>query len=414
AGYVAANFLAESNISVVLIEKGKEMGGRARTNHIQGQYFNLGPHALYKKGKAKLILEELGITLEGKTPKLNGSFVDGNHEFDAPFTPLKLITTKYFNWKERLEFIKILMEIKKTDTNKVKDLTFKQWLEQRINSNNVRSIIVMLGRLATYCHAPERVSAKVIINHLKLVMGGVTYLDGGWQSMIDQLHNKAIALGVSEKKQRNVIKITPNDNDLFQLKLSNDQVILSNEVICTTSPHELNRMLNKRYTEVSEHFDPVCGATLDIALSQLPNTNKLLALGLHEPLYYSVHSTFAKLSDHEDGVVLHVFKYFHPDEKIESKQVKLELEQFLDRIQPGWRKYEIASRCLPQIVVNQRVPQIGDEKKLSYIETDIDRLYIAGDWTSSDLILSEAAVSSGKKAAEEILRLRKGEGRIGN
>lgn len=72
AGYVAANALAKNDLSILILEKGRNVGGRAQTNKINHQYLNLGPHALYKKGKAKSILEDLGIKLIGKSPKLAG------------------------------------------------------------------------------------------------------------------------------------------------------------------------------------------------------------------------------------------------------------------------------------------------------------------------------------------------------
>lgn len=70
AGYVAANYLTKTNLSILIVEKGKNVGGRARTNKVNQQYLNIGPHALYKKGKAYSILKELGIHLSGKSPKL--------------------------------------------------------------------------------------------------------------------------------------------------------------------------------------------------------------------------------------------------------------------------------------------------------------------------------------------------------
>jgi monoamine oxidase len=66
-----------------------------------------------------------------------------------------------------------------------------------------------------------------------------------------------------------------------------------------------------------------------------------------------------------------------------------------------------SKRFIPQITVNQRLPQIGDEQNLYRSKTEIPRLYIAGDWASPHSILSEGAVSSGKQAAEEIIKIEK-------
>ena len=82
----------------------------------------------------------------------------------------------------------------------------------------------------------------------------------------------------------------------------------------------------------------------------------------------------------------------------------------MEKLQPGWQNYEIASRFIPKIIVNQRLPQIQDEQRFLRSETDIPGLYIAGDWTSSEHILADAAVYTGKKAAEEIIQKERSDG----
>ena len=80
AGYVAANYLAKTKLSILLLEKANKSGGRARTNIVKNHYFNFGPHALYKKGKATSILEELKIKLSGRSPKLGGYLVENDQK----------------------------------------------------------------------------------------------------------------------------------------------------------------------------------------------------------------------------------------------------------------------------------------------------------------------------------------------
>ena len=407
AGYVAANYLAKSNLSVLLLEKGTKVGGRARTEKMKQQYFNLGPHALYKRGKAVPILEELGVNLNGTSPRISGTVIENNVEYVAPFSPLGIFTTHLLTWKERLEWITTMTKVIRIDPEKLAQQTFQQWVEQAVPSKKVKSLLYLLGRLATYCNSPEQVSAKIMVSHLKSVMGGVLYLDKGWQTIIDQLHNKAIISGVQVQSPTAVKQIDPVEPNHFKIVLSNDAEIHATYVISTTGPHELQKMLADKSTYAQSNFftqiKPVRGATLDVALTQLPNPKQLFTLGITDSFYYSVHSPFARLSDDKNSAVLHVFKYHHPDDLIDSNRIKTELEQFLEKMQPGWEKYVITSRFLPQITVNQRLPQIGDEQELKRSKTEIPGLYIAGDWASPDSILAEGATSSGKQAANDIL-----------
>jgi phytoene dehydrogenase-like protein len=403
AGYVAANYLAKAGLSIILLERANKVGGRARTDTMKEQYFNLGPHALYKKGKAKPILEELGVSLRGKSPKAGATIIENNIEYAAPFSPLGLLTTNLLNWKERIEWGKILIKVMTMDKEKLTHQTFEQWVKKEVTSKKVQSLLYLLGRLSTYCHAPECVSAKVMISHLQLVTGGVLYLDDGWQSMIDQLHNKAIISGVQVHKSATVQQIRKGEDD-FNVILTNSEELHGRFVLSTTGPSDLNKILTESGTILQNNFIPVKGATLDVALTKLPNSKLLFALGLSNPFYYSVHSVAARLSQNNQGTILHAFKYHHPHDVIDNNRVKKELEQFLERLQPGWQNYLITSRFIPQITVNQRLPQVGDEQKLERSKKEIPGLYIAGDWASPDYILSEGAVSSGKQAPLAIIQ----------
>lgn len=405
AGYVAALFLAKANVSVLLVEKGKRVGGRARTDVIKEHYFNLGPHALYKQGKAKPILDELGVMIQGNSPKLGGLLIEGDKDHIAPFSPIGIATTTFLNWRERKEWLAFMAKLPTIRLESIDDEeTFQQWLMRNTTSRKVQSLVYALARLSTYCHAPEYVSAKVVVAHLKASTGGVLYLDGGWQSMIDQLHNQAVVAGVHIRTQAQVKQIVAEKDRLFTLTLANGEAITSKKVVYTANPKELPDMLQGETLEPTffDRLRPVTGAALDVALTTLPNPKRLFALGTDQPLYYSVHSNYAKLSKTRESVVLHVFKYSHPDELIDRDEVKAELEQFLERVQPGWRSHLITRRCLPHITVNHRLPQVGDEKELTQLETSVSGLYLAGDWASPDSVLANAAVSSGKRVALEI------------
>jgi hypothetical protein len=53
---------------------------------------------------------------------------------------------------------------------------------------------------------------------------------------------------------------------------------------------------------------PVRLVCLDVALSSLPDKDALFALGVDRPLYFSVHSAYAKLAP-KGGALIHIAKY---------------------------------------------------------------------------------------------------------
>ena len=52
AGLTAAVLVARTGRSVVVLEQARELGARATTHIREGVCFNLGPHALYCRGRA--------------------------------------------------------------------------------------------------------------------------------------------------------------------------------------------------------------------------------------------------------------------------------------------------------------------------------------------------------------------------
>lgn len=61
AGLTAATLFARAGMSVTVIERSTEAGGRARTSVVDGYYLNQGPHAIYTAGPGAKILKELGV-----------------------------------------------------------------------------------------------------------------------------------------------------------------------------------------------------------------------------------------------------------------------------------------------------------------------------------------------------------------
>jgi phytoene dehydrogenase-like protein len=403
AGLVSAAVLGKAGMKTLLLEKAKSAGGRAKTDIISGQYFNMGPHALYKKGKAVPILKELGVEINGSAPKIGGLLMNDHDSFTAPFSPNGVLQSKLLNWKEKIEWIGILRKVQKLKPGQFSNLTFQQFVDDTTQTPNIQKLLFTLGRLVSYSHAPEQISASVMLAHLQIGMSGVIYVDEGWQSIIDQLYNQAVTNNVQFQTGTIVKQLTSLDNGKWQVAVSNQEPILCDNIIYTGPPQALNGLLDESSQLPFNHFEPIKAATLDVALTKLPNPENLFAMGIDAPYYYSVHSNYARLSQKGESIILHVLKYHHPNESIEVTEEKMQLESFLEVLQPDWQKYIITKRCLPQITVNARLPKAEDASLFSRSCAILPGLYAAGDWASPSFILSEAAAESGKQAALEVI-----------
>src|SRR6185503_14521287 len=105
------------------------------------------------------------------------------------------------------------------------------------------------------------------------------------------------------------------------------------------------------------------------------------------------------------GAVVHVAKYLDPLQAADAKADEQELEQFMDRLQPGWRSEIVVRRFLPSMTVTHGIPtaENGGLPGRAPVEvSEVAGLYLAGDWVGAEGTLANAAVASAARAARLI------------
>ena len=131
------------------------------------------------------------------------------------------------------------------------------------------------------------------------------------------------------------------------------------------------------------------------------------ALGIDQPLYFSVHSAAAKLAP-AGGVLLHVAKYLPTGVDSDPKAI-LELEALTDLLQPGWRDQVVHRRFLPGLLVSHGLTtaaQGGLKGRPSPVVPGVAGLYVAGDWVGPAGSLTDVSAASARQAAELIIGAR--------
>ena len=88
-----------------------------------------------------------------------------------------------------MEVAKLFGRIPKLNASTFAETSASDWVAGEVQSGGATELINALVRLGTYCHAPDHPSADVAILQLQAGLrgDGVIYVDGGWQSLIDQL-----------------------------------------------------------------------------------------------------------------------------------------------------------------------------------------------------------------------------------
>jgi phytoene dehydrogenase-like protein len=249
AGLAAAAYMARGGQSVVLYEKASQLGGRAATTVMEPFHFNLGPHALYAGGHGIAILREMGVPFNGTKPSASGAFAyarGAKHALPGGF--LSLVTTGLFGLPAKLETARLLAGFGRIDTTPLSRVTMREWIDSNVRHAEVRQLVEALVRVATYSNDPERMSAGAAITQVQGALGGgVLYLDGGWQTLVDGLIAAATAAGVRIATSARADAIEPAAHG-WQVRLADGSAMHSRAVVIAGGPDVRSRCCAARIT----------------------------------------------------------------------------------------------------------------------------------------------------------------------
>lgn len=414
AGLTAAALLARRGQSVVLLERSEELGGRARTTVEDGYHLNLGPHALYRTGAGRRVLDDLDAWPAGGTPELAGTLgLLDEALHPLPVSATSLLKSGLLGLSGKIGFARAMRKVEKADPGKLRQTDVESWIRNLTGNADVRRLLQAMVRLNTYAH-DTGLSADAAVTKMQQGFEGVLYPHGGWQSLVDALAVEAEQLGVEIRTGCRVDAVMVEERRVQGVRFTSGvgpdeesrSQTLSSPGVCLAVPIE-------RAAEVAgEHAPgletaarlavPTRAATLDLGLRRLPRPERLFVLGIDRPLYFAVHSKTADLAP-DDAVMAHATRYLGPQEKPDPDAHRAELEEFLSLVQPGWEDEVEVSRFLPAMTVSSTTPRGnrgGLEGRPRVKVQGVEGLALAGEWVGSEDLLSDCAFASARKAAE--------------
>lgn len=404
AGLAAASFAARAGLSVLVLERSANVGGMARTREREGFRFNLGPRALYPP--AARILHELGVRYTGRKPVLSGyALVDGRLHA-MPRGVEGLFEAPLFGGSGA-RAARALAELTATEPQKLDRVSLATWAAERGLDRWARELVFALVRLASYIDAPDLLSAASARTQLVETQGDVRYLDHGWQTLVEGLVRVAEGHGVRIRRGARAVELEHDAGGVSAVRLADGERIATGAVVLAVAPRTARALLAPAHVLVPR-TTPVRAAVLDVALNRLPNREGAFLVSVHRPLYLSVHSLSARLAPGA-GAVIHVARYLGPALRPPAEDVRAELEETLDRVQPGWQKAVVQQRFLPNITVTHALPTADSGGLSGRPEVRVKGargVFLAGDWVGSEHLLAAAALASARRAATLVLRHR--------
>lgn len=406
AGLTAATVLAKGGMSVTLYEKSNRLGGRATTKEINGFHFNLGPHSLYLDEDVKSILRELGISYSGDSPNRAAQEIEYEGTIESfPNTAPSILQSTILDEQSKQELLQLLPRLRQMDFESWRGKSVGEWLETLVQPFT-KLFMEAVMRLGAYTSETAIVDAGFFLKLLG-TLPEVWYLDRGWGTLVDGLEQVARDAGVIVVQGANVSTVQPAELG-HRIILGDGTTREASYVVLATDPNTASKIILKSYGDKSGWSVPtipIYAAVFDIALRRLPDPKRVFVLGLDRPYYYSVHSDAANLAP-KGGAVVHVMKYLKTDEPYNAKATRLELEEWMDRLQPGWRDEVVEQQFFPHIMVSADLVQAkrkGLVGRPGPVIPGIKNLYIAGDWVGPVGQLANSSLMSAYSAATKIL-----------
>jgi len=377
AGLTAAAVIARAGRSVVVVESLGEVGGAARSTTTQGFTFNRGPHALSADGPARRGLEELGVRISGGKPPFNGRVVFADRAEIAPAGAGSLLRTKALSLRQKMEVGKLFGRIPKLNASEHAGMTTSEWVAGEVQSARASELIHSLVRLGTYCHAPDRLSADLAILQIQAGLrgDGVIYVDGGWQSLVDQLRVRAgveivTGEGLSELPDAPAV------------------------IVAVGGPAVAAGLLGSAF----DVGPPALASCLDLGLRRRPDED--LVIGGDVPFYFSNHSAVADLAPSEHwhaAVVQYLGEGEEPDvAAIDAFARHAGVAD--DDVVVRRRLHKMtASTSIPTAILG------GLAGRPNITDSGHANVFLAGDWVGPVGHLADASVASGRAAANAAL-----------
>jgi len=390
AGLCAALQAAQLGAQVRVLES-HEIGGRAQSDQRRDFIFNRGPHALFNDGEAAKTLRALGLPLSGSAKSLRGAKALFREELHVlPISPTTILRTDLLNATDRISFARVMAGLPKVTPVELSEISAREWCEVRASSSTVASLLQAFIRLNTYCNNLDGLSAEAGVTQLRRSLRGVTYLDGGWQTIVEALATRAQATGV-EISTHDAATTVECADDAVRVASSDATVEARSVVLACGGPGMVRRLVPELVIE--DQGPLVNAACLDLGLTSPPIEH--FVLGIDEDVYLSLHSPPARLAP-EGAATLSVMAY--------GGEGKKSIEN-LDRLArlAGVSHDDIAERrTLANMTVAHSVPRPGASfrGRPSVTAAGVTRCFLAGDWVGERCLLADAAVASGTLAGK--------------
>ncbi len=397
-GLQISALLASDGLNVLVLEKNKEVGGRAFVLGKDGFILDNGIHLIRygpKSATAKVfrkIRRELKFVDIGKS-----YFMDEDGSIKLfPTGPAGFIKTDMLSAREKLSAIGMMLKIRKLSPEKWLDVSIEKWMDEMGIKEGLRKYFKLVSGSMLVCPFIEKSSAgELIRNVAKVLKAGrsVMYPERGWKYILDSLVDVINQTG-EIKTGIKVEKIVFKNEKAVGVETT-DGFFEGKNVICAVHPrYFLQGMIEEKLFSRDElqklkNLRPTAGVSIDYCLSKKLTEEKGLWY-IWNPLSFGIFTS--NLAPHLAPEGKSILTFFYPTaiEDMEStekaKERSQELEKAISRLFPEINSATEWKRVSHLKMVDGAEVNIEQyaEKRPGHKISKVENLFFLGDWTCAE------------------------------
>ena len=376
-GMTAALRLAQQGVAVSLYERAPDLGGLVGSFDFDGTPVDRFYHVVLPSDDHVVgLAEELGLGDRWRfQPTKVGFYGDGR--LFSMTSPKEFLTFPLLRPHERARLAAFVARCQLTKGHdRLDDEPLEAWLRRHCGKGVVEKLWKPLldskfdGRFedlpATYIWARTRRMGSTRDKSGREVMG---WLDGGYQTIIDALERKIVALGGEVHARATVDSIAAEGGRAIGVVIDG-RLRRFDHVLCTLAPPMARRLLPAELAEQApadhcRYLGVVC-LLLRVKRSVSPYYH-LNITDRRVPLTTVVETTHVVDPDRVGGHLLYVSKYVdpgHPDQERSPEELERLYMQYARTIFPDLRDEEIVSSVVQRARVTEPVHLVGGAKRL--------------------------------------------------
>jgi 15-cis-phytoene desaturase len=414
AGLSVAARLAHHGCAVTLLEKAPKLGGRALTIPLKGFNFNFGAHAIYGRDRSALrkYEQELGLRIDWRPFSPHKVYYDlGDETTPMPATLANLLRTRVLDTQHKLLFVtqvvKTILDLDRGEPG----VPIGEFLQGE--TEQVRTLLLDLASSNFFTNQPERIPSELFFSYYRRLFTStrpVSYIGGGWQSVVDGLAEIATRHGAKIIAKEHADHVEMKDGRVTAIHGREGTYQADTFIFCVPPKQLVGLFGETPYLPLFEEYDryrPNEVVVYDIGLQRRIPSNYTYIYNRQVRAYITDISYYDRTCVPEGGQLLQAVAYLNPAEAEQgaADQKLLQLEALYDRHFAGWRDVLEAKRVSKRATV-QEIKCLDDQRLMPVKMHSLTNAYFAGDWCEGEGQLSELSFSSAYRVSERILGRR--------